>query len=282
VSPKKVSAFLQRNRTPLFQPTLETFDRYGNLTFCKKDVSRMSIPATSIRNTVAHFEARARRRASSDRDEQQSQILAGGNALEVPTISIIPLFRRTNSIGERNLVNTFRKRALKTGCFSLILWISVAAVPAKAQNQELTFSLGGIPGQTRGLEGSSGSAHISADRTFGINYAHRLIGTNFAALYAEIQFVAIPNRPVSAATAVVPQNCAALYLTPGVQLKLFPGSRLSPWAAVGGGYALYQQSAQLSNGQNSPNKFLNRGVFDYDGGLDSDAVAQARAQEPPA
>ena len=51
-------------------------------------------------------------------------------------------------------------------------------------------------------------------------------------------------------------------------LKLLPGSRLSPWAAVGGGYALYQQSAQLSNGQNSPNKFLNRDVFDYDDGLD--------------
>jgi len=34
------------------------------------------------------------------------------------------------------------------------------------------------------------------------------------------------------------------------------------------GYALYQQSAQLSNGQNTTNKFLNRGVIDYGGGLD--------------
>jgi hypothetical protein len=87
-------------------------------------------------------------------------------------------------------------------------------------------------------------------------------------LYAEIQFVAIPNRPVSSATAVVPHSYASLYLTPGVQLKLLSGSRLSPWAAVGGGYALYEQSAQLSNGQNSSDKFLNRGVFEYGGGLD--------------
>jgi hypothetical protein len=170
---------------------------------------------------------------------------------------------------ERNLVNTFQKRAAQAVCFtSFLLLMAVAAAPAKAQSQELTFSLGGIPGQSRGLEGSSSSALISADRTFGINYAHRLTGIGFASLYAEIEFVAIPNRPVSAATAVVPRNYASLYLTPGVQLKFFPGSRVSPWAAVGGGYALYQQSAQLSNGQDSSNKFLNRGVFDYGGGLD--------------
>ncbi len=33
-------------------------------------------------------------------------------------------------------------------------------------------------------------------------------------------------------------------------------------------YALYEQSAKLSNGQNTTNKFLNRGVFDFGGGLD--------------
>src|SRR5439155_567199 len=36
----------------------------------------------------------------------------------------------------------------------------------------------------------------------------------------------------------------------------------------GCGYALYEQSAKLSNGQNTTNKFLNRGVFDFGGGLD--------------
>lgn len=32
--------------------------------------------------------------------------------------------------------------------------------------------------------------------------------------------------------------------------------------------ALYQQSAQLSNGRNTSSKFLNRGAFDFGGGLD--------------
>jgi len=73
---------------------------------------------------------------------------------------------------------------------------------------------------------------------------------------------------LAATTAAVPQDYASLHVTPGVRLKLFPGARLSPWVAVGGGYARYEQSAKLSNGQNTTNKFLNRGVFDFGGGLD--------------
>jgi len=138
----------------------------------------------------------------------------------------------------------------------------------RGANQELTFSLGGIPDQTRSFQGSASTAQVSADRSFGINYGHRVLGAKIAALYGEIEFVAIPNRALTAASATVPQNYASLYLTPGVRLKFLPGSRLSPWAAIGGGYGLYQESAQLSNGQNTTNKFLNRGVFEYGGGLD--------------
>ena len=55
------------------------------------------------------------------------------------------------------------------------------------QRRELTFSLGGISGQTRTLKGSpAGTAQIAADRTLGINYGHRLVGTRIAAMYGEI------------------------------------------------------------------------------------------------
>src|SRR5260370_30932237 len=57
-------------------------------------------------------------------------------------------------------------------------------------------------------------------------------------------------------------------LLPVLRLKFAPAARISPWVAIGGGYALYQQSAQFSNGQNTTNKFLNRGVFDFGGGVD--------------
>ena len=139
---------------------------------------------------------------------------------------------------------------------------------AEAQNQDLTFSLGGIPGQSRSFQGTAGTAQISADRSLGVNYGHRLLGTKKAALFGEIEFVALPNRPVTSTTATVPRSYASLYVTPGLRLKLFPNSRLSPWGAIGAGYALYEESARLSNGQRTTTKFLNRGVFAYGGGLD--------------
>ena len=166
-------------------------------------------------------------------------------------------------------MRTLPGRARRIRWSGLLLLVSViVAWPARGQNQELAFSLGGIPGQTRSFQSSAGTAQISADRSFGINYGHRFLGARIAALYGEIEFVAIPNRSVTSPTATVPQSYASLYLAPGLRLKFFPSSRLSPWAAIGGGYALYQQSAKLSNGQNDTDKFLNRGVFDYGGGLD--------------
>ena len=166
-------------------------------------------------------------------------------------------------------MRTLRGRAKRIRWSGLLLLVTaIVAGPARGQNQELTFSLGGIPGQARSFQGSAGTAQISADRSFGINYGYRLLGARIATLYGEIDFVAIPNRTVTAATATVPQDYASLYVTPGLRLKFFPSSRLSPWGAIGGGYALYQQSAKLSNGQNETDKFLNRGVFDYGAGLD--------------
>jgi hypothetical protein len=142
-------------------------------------------------------------------------------------------------------------------------------VQALAQSNDITLSLGGTLSQSRGFRSpTAGTAQTSADISLGANYGHRFLGAGAAALYGEIEFVALPNRGLTAATATVPQNYASLYVAPGVRLKVLPSARLSPWVAVGGGYALYEQSAKLSNGQNTTNKFLSRGVFDFGGGLD--------------
>ena len=152
--------------------------------------------------------------------------------------------------------------------FMLLAFLAIP-FPVLAQNNEITLSLGGIPSQSRSFQDPAlGSTQISSDVSLGANYGHRFLNAKVAALYGEIEFVALPNRNLAATTATVPQSYASLYVTPGVRLKLFPGARLSPWVAVGGGYSLYEQAAKLSNGQNTTNKFLNRGVFDFGGGLD--------------
>src|SRR5258707_2427053 len=166
------------------------------------------------------------------------------------------------------LMRTFPVGTRRISWFGLFfLATATITMPVGAQsqergaNQELTFAFGRIPGQTRSFQGSAGTAQVSADRSFGINYGHRFLGAKIAALYGEIEFVAIPNRALTAASATVPQNYASLYLTPGMRLKFLPGSRLSPWAAIGGGYSLYQDSGDVSDRRNTTDKVLNPGVF---------------------
>jgi hypothetical protein len=48
------------------------------------------------------------------------------------------------------------------------------------------------------------------------------------------------------------QDFASLYVTPGVRLKAFPKSRISPYLAIGSGYADYEQSTAGINGQPNP------------------------------
>jgi hypothetical protein len=132
-------------------------------------------------------------------------------------------------------------RARRTRWAGLLLLVAAtiagpvrAQNQAQAQNQDLTFSLGGIPGQTRRFQTSPSAAQISADRSFGVNYGHRFMRARIASLYGGIEFAAIPNRSLTAAPATAPQNYTSLYLTPGFRLKLFPGSRFSPCGAIGG------------------------------------------------
>jgi len=149
----------------------------------------------------------------------------------------------------------------------LFLGLCVWVHPVLAQKQEVTLSLGGVFSQSRSVQ-ATGTVQISSDFDLEANYGYRFLHANIAALYGELEFVALPNRSVTSATAIVPKNYASLYVAPGLRLKFAPAARISPWVAIGGGYALYQQSAQFSNGQNTTNKFLNRGVFDFGGGVD--------------
>jgi hypothetical protein len=131
----------------------------------------------------------------------------------------------------------------------------------------VTLSLGGVFSQSRSFQPTD-TAHISSDFDLEVNYGYRFLHAKVAALYGELEFVALPNRSVTTATAIVPKNYASLFVAPGLRLKFAPAARLSPWVAVGGGYALFQQSTEFSNGQNTTDKFLNRGVFDFGGGVD--------------
>jgi opacity protein-like surface antigen len=136
-----------------------------------------------------------------------------------------------------------------------------------APKNELGFTLGGIPSLSRST--SQQSLDLGAGTAFGVNYARRFVSGKKVTLYGEVNLLASPLRDVSSNIGSATKNFASLYVTPGVRLKFFPTSRISPYAVVGGGYGDYEQSTTLRDGQPNPaSRQLARGVFDFGAGVD--------------
>jgi opacity protein-like surface antigen len=136
-----------------------------------------------------------------------------------------------------------------------------------APKNELGFTLGGLPSLSRST--SQESLDLDSGTAFGVNYGRRIVNGNKVALYGEVDLLASPLRDVSSNISSATKNVASLYVTPGVRLKFFPKSAISPYAVVGGGYADYEQSTTQLDGQPNPaSRQLARGVFDFGAGVD--------------
>ena len=157
---------------------------------------------------------------------------------------------------------------LINGCVIRTLLALVGTVPILAQQHELGLTLGGLLSQDRGATPAQ-ALTLGSGIALQANYAYRLLRTRKAALYGEVHFLANPLRNVSSVNRGLTRDVATLYVTPGIRVKLFPRGRVSPYLAVGGGYALYEQSTDLlGGGPNPAPRFLNRGAFDFGGGAD--------------
>ena len=136
-----------------------------------------------------------------------------------------------------------------------------------APRNELGFTLGGIPAVSRNA--AQQTADLGAGTAFGINYGRLIVSGRKVALYGEVDLLANPRRDVSSNSSFATQNVASLYVTPGIRVKVLPTSTISPFGVIGGGYALYEQSTTLLNGQPNPApRELSRGTFDFGGGVD--------------
>lgn len=134
-----------------------------------------------------------------------------------------------------------------------VLLLPITALLCNAQEvapkNELGFTLGGIPSLSRST--TQASLDAGAGSAFGVNYGRRFLGGNKVALYGEINFLASPLRDVLSDIGSATKNFASLYITPGVRLKLFPAHAISPYVLIGGGYADYEQSTTVLNGQSN-------------------------------
>jgi outer membrane protein with beta-barrel domain len=137
----------------------------------------------------------------------------------------------------------------------------------EAHKNELAFGLGGLPSISR--SDAPRSLTLGPGVGLQVNYGRRLVNGRKAALYGEVHFLASPLRDVSSSVGSATRDVASLYVTPGVRVKFFPTSAISPYVAIGGGYAGYEQSTtQLSGQPNPASRELARGAFDFGAGFD--------------
>ncbi len=95
--------------------------------------------------------------------------------------------------------------------------------------------------------------------------AYRVASVPFVSAYVEVPVVGTLNSTVTSAGLGSSASYSALFVAPGLRVKLWPGFFASPWLAVGGGLAHFSPSSGLrAAGAGS----TNTGVFDYGGGLD--------------
>lgn len=154
------------------------------------------------------------------------------------------------------------------------IWIAVAVCVLSAtersyaQGQELGLTLGALLSQNRSLSG--GKVESGSGMALQANYGLRLIAGNKAALYFETHFLASPQRKVASGIGSASTDYASLYITPGARIKFAPNARISPWAAIGGGYAQYENSELNTAGRpNSAPRREHHGAFAFGGGVDA-------------
>lgn len=145
----------------------------------------------------------------------------------------------------------------KTAILVFALFL-LAAAPAVAQSFELAIGAGGyFPVNLNGV-GNAVAVEGSA--------AYRIAAVPFVSAYVEVPVVGTLNSTVTTAGLGSSASYSALFVAPGLRLKLWPGFFASPWVAAGGGLAHFSASSGLRTA--GGNDTTNTGVFDYGGGLD--------------
>ncbi|HYE23883.1 MAG TPA: hypothetical protein VEG32_01665 [Clostridia bacterium] len=142
-------------------------------------------------------------------------------------------------------------KTVRRGAFFLILLLT--SVSAFGQSHELAI--------TGGANFPRNNAYDS-DASFAVGgyYAGRIFYVPLAGLYFEVPVVVAPESVTDLPSR---DNYSALFVTPGLKLKFAPEFPISPWIAVGGGFARYKVTSGIEDGRTS-----NVGVWDFGGGID--------------
>jgi len=155
----------------------------------------------------------------------------------------------------------------KRWLFLLLAAIASGQETETVARHEIGLTLGGLLSQTRGSDGAR--LDLGSGIALQANYGYRFAGGRRAALFGEVHFLANPLRDVASDNKTFTRDVATIFLTPGLRLKLNGAGRISPYGAIGGGWAVFEQSiAQLNGSANPASRLVNHGAFDYGAGVD--------------
>ena len=142
-----------------------------------------------------------------------------------------------------------------------LLPVVFLALPASAQSLDLAVLGGGyVPVNESAAVGNA----FAVEGNVGVRVFH----VPFIALYGELPIMGSLNTQISSAGALLNTgNYSALFIAPGLRAKLAPGFPVSPYFALGGGWARFHKSAQLA-GSTGSRQDTTSGVFDMAAGLD--------------
>jgi hypothetical protein len=156
---------------------------------------------------------------------------------------------------------------------ALLVAVTLLTANAGAQSKnELAGMIGRIFTNSQPVPNTSffdNTVHFGKPLTFEVNYGHRMLGSDFAAITFEIPAVFSLNDELNYGINVVPESYRAFFITPSARFNLFAGNAVSPWVSVGGGIGHFSESSTLVFGGPNPGKTgTTTGVFQIGGGLD--------------
>jgi len=158
----------------------------------------------------------------------------------------------------------------------LLTMVTSASFAQGVQNMDISIMFGGAHASGAVVAGPGGSGTVtgSAGFTQQFSYAYQFTSTKIGSLYVETPLTFVFNvsgtfMGGSVGGSVSSLNRGAYYFTPGVRYKIPTGTRISFYAALGGGPATYNERDSVVNGQvTATNATSFHPALDFGGGID--------------
>ncbi len=101
------------------------------------------------------------------------------------------------------------------------------------------------------------------------NYARRIAHVPLVSAYVELPVIVALTSDISPSSiSNLPRNYSALYVTPGLKIKLAPSFFISPYLLGGIGVARFRGADTVQSGAPNPATTNHTAVFDFGGGVD--------------